>query len=940
MISSRALGLAVLGTVVGCGRPTGAQTPSPTPAGSEPSTAAVADAATTASVRPTEPIIPPSLALLAGMMPLHSTGVDAFRAAHPSYDGRGVLIAILDSGIDPGIPGLIVTSTGAPKILDLRDFSNEGRIALHPVKPDTGGVVLVDGRRLRGAARIGRLAVGAAWYAGVFPELSLGPLPAADINGNGTNVDRFPVIVVRATDGWVAFFDSNLNGTFEDEMPLHDYRQGRETIALGRQPLTLAANFSETRGVPTLDLYFDTSGHGTHVAGIAAGYGMFNLAGFDGVAPGAQLLGLKIANDGRGGISVTGGMQRAMEYAVRFASERNLPLVLNLSFGVGNELSGRAVIDSIVDAFLRAHPEVVMTISAGNEGPGVSTVGFPGSADLALTIGALEPGAFTRSPRPGSPPPDRMGWWSSRGGVLTKPDLVAPGSAFSTVPRWNLGDEIKSGTSMAAPQVAGLAACLRSALLQEGHRVAAADLMQALRATATPFHGWSVVDQGAGVPNVEGAYRWLLAGHQGSRYVVRTAPGGSAAVQRGAFAGTADSSRLFTVSHIDGLRAAQFRLTSDVPWATSLAIVTAQPRNTTIQVGYRPSLLTKPGLYVGTITGRNPTDSLAGPLFRLTTTIIVPSDLSAHSLKDAGRTLAPAAVQRYFLRIPVPRTTLRVALAMTDSAPGVMAQLYDPVGRVASGDPDSVVQVGFRKTAQAVLEVPAEDMQGGVYELDVWNPGTSRATVSVVADLAPVALAPRADGTLEVTNFGVSTANLVAGAALVGAERTVTIQGRGAPAESLVVTIPDWAARAELLLQMPPEQWERFTDFGLSAYDSVGQQLDATPLNYAQGRATMDVSPDRAGHPMVIELFPGFAQSDDSDPWTASLRVRFFLEQPDSLGPGRQVDVVAGGRAVVPSVTPGPLPLPDGFAPLVGWRLAPGGASSAAAVEYEAQGGP
>src|SRR2546430_5584163 len=72
-------------------------------------------------------------------------------------------------------------------------------------------------------------------------------------------------------------------------MPLHDYRQGRETIALGTKPITLAANFGESSGVPTLAFVFDNNAHGTHVAGIAAGHTLFNVAGFDGVAPGAQL---------------------------------------------------------------------------------------------------------------------------------------------------------------------------------------------------------------------------------------------------------------------------------------------------------------------------------------------------------------------------------------------------------------------------------------------------------------------------------------------------------------------------------------------------------------------------------------------------------------------------------------------------------------------------
>src|SRR3989449_4705294 len=77
-----------------------------------------------------------------------------------------------------------------------------------------------------------------------------------------TTLFRSPVIVVKATDGWVAFLDTNLNGSFEDEMPLHDYRQGRETISLGTKPITLAANFDEVNGAPVLDFFFDTGGHG------------------------------------------------------------------------------------------------------------------------------------------------------------------------------------------------------------------------------------------------------------------------------------------------------------------------------------------------------------------------------------------------------------------------------------------------------------------------------------------------------------------------------------------------------------------------------------------------------------------------------------------------------------------------------------------------------
>ena len=88
-----------------------------------------------------------------GLMALHSAGVDRFAADHPAWDGRGVLIAILDSGIDPGVPGLATTSDGTPKILDLRDFSHEGRIALRPIIV-RGDTLFIGDRRLLGGAQV------------------------------------------------------------------------------------------------------------------------------------------------------------------------------------------------------------------------------------------------------------------------------------------------------------------------------------------------------------------------------------------------------------------------------------------------------------------------------------------------------------------------------------------------------------------------------------------------------------------------------------------------------------------------------------------------------------------------------------------------------------------------------------------------------------------
>ena len=74
----------------------------------------------TSASRAGRPAVPPSVAHLAGLMPLHTTGVDAFLREHPAYDGRGVLIAVLDGGIDPGLPGMRTTTTGVRKVVETR----------------------------------------------------------------------------------------------------------------------------------------------------------------------------------------------------------------------------------------------------------------------------------------------------------------------------------------------------------------------------------------------------------------------------------------------------------------------------------------------------------------------------------------------------------------------------------------------------------------------------------------------------------------------------------------------------------------------------------------------------------------------------------------------------------------------------------------------------
>ena len=62
------------------------------------------------------------------LQPRKETGAASFVAKNPNFDGRGVVIAIFDSGIDPAANGLQVTSDGKPKLIDRIDGSGAGDV--------------------------------------------------------------------------------------------------------------------------------------------------------------------------------------------------------------------------------------------------------------------------------------------------------------------------------------------------------------------------------------------------------------------------------------------------------------------------------------------------------------------------------------------------------------------------------------------------------------------------------------------------------------------------------------------------------------------------------------------------------------------------------------------------------------------------------------------
>jgi subtilisin family serine protease len=862
------------------------------------------------------PSLPPAVAFARGLMPLKETGVDAFRQLHPTYDGRGVIIAVLDGGIDAGVPGLITTSTGDRKLLDLRDFSGEGRIALEPAQL-TGDSIRIAGKLLRGMSRVASLAVAGSVYTGVVSERAMGEAPAADLNGNGEAEDLLPVVVGRASDGWFLLADTDGDGTLANQRPVHDYLEVHETFGWsprGRPtPMTIAVNLARgPGGAPSLDLFFDGDGHGSHVAGIAAGHDLYGVAGFDGVAPGAQVIGLKIARDALGGISVTGSMLRAMDYAIRFAKARGLPLVMNMSYGVGNEVEGSARIDGIVDSVLAANPGVVFTISAGNDGPGLSTLGFPGSATRPLTVGATYPGAFLPAP----PVAPFLAYFSSRGGELAKPDLVTPGFAYSTVPRWAIGDEQKEGTSMAAPYATGLVARLVSGLAQEHRPVEARSVKQALMVTARPLAGQGYLDQGTGLPQLGAAWVWIREGHTVPEVLLRAeGQGASAAIRWHGLSGPGDTTQAFTLQ-APGLDTAwTFALRTDASWLAAPPAVAVGSRPVALTLSYRPGLIQAPGTYSSVVTGWT-SDTLAGPAFRLLNTVVVPQPGSDFTLAPA---VVPATSQRrYLFAADSGRPFIISSRSPAGGGQALLAFLEEPGGQPFREGGPQLLTPG---DSVARFQVDGRDVVAGLYELTaVGSPyGSGAVGVSLVTSPLSLAASSGRDGEhLHLENHGATPVSAAAALFLIGSERSALVAGHGGNEERIAFTLPAWARRLSVDLTMDRDQWPRFTDFGVTLIDSSGHRLRKEPLNYAFGRLSLEREATDSAVPVALVLSPGLADSTGDQNWTVRLSIRLYADSSAAVN-GPPVRFTAAPGAATDLVLPlpaNPLPLGDAFFPL------------------------
>lgn len=206
---------------------------------------------------------------------------------------------------------------------------------------------------------------------------------------------------------------------------------------------------------------FDTGDHGTHVASIAAGSGAAD-SGLEGVAPGASLIGFQI-EDARGGTKEA--VLASVDWLLGQRKEYRADIV-TMSYGFGETVDGTDATELAYDRLFKAG--ILPFAAAGNWGPEAGTVATPAGARSAVAVASLHDPRSTAGRGVGKVDTAfYLGQYSSRGPTpdgRVKPDIAAPGDAIVAAEAGTVrGYTAKSGTSMASPFAAGVAALMLDA---------------------------------------------------------------------------------------------------------------------------------------------------------------------------------------------------------------------------------------------------------------------------------------------------------------------------------------------------------------------------------------------------------------------------------------------------------------------------------------------
>ncbi|TDW75494.1 S8 family serine peptidase [Kribbella pratensis] len=629
-------------------------------------------------------------------MPTADIGSAQFVNQNPTWDGRGVTVGILDTGVDLGHPALNTTSTGERKIVDWVTYTDPTFVGNTNADNDPTWIQMnttVDG------STVGLPGEGSI-QTGTFNERDprLGGELGNDVNRDGNpagSSGTFGVAWNKATSRvWV---DTNQNGTFADDQPMTDYKVNYDVGHFGTDNPATPISESMPFVVQTdpadnvVNIGIVSGAHGSHVAGIVAGNKLLG-GSMSGAAPGAKLVSVRVC------LFIAGCTNHALLEGMIYAVTQAHVNAINMSIGglpaLNDGNNARAQLyNSLIDTY-----GVQMFFSAGNSGPGMNTIGDPAVATNVVSVGSyITSATWLANYGSRTGPAENLHPFSSRGpaedGAL-KPEIVAPGSAISAVPTWQPGQPVVGtytlppgygmfqGTSMASPQMAGAGALLLSAAKANGLTVTPAQLRKSLFSSARFLTDYSAYEQGNGLANVGVAWNLLKKLPRTdtitAKVPVSTAlsgflatPGAGIGIndREGVVLGT-QYTRTYTLRRTSGpagtVKYKLSWLSGDGTFVTAGNVML--PLNTDVSL---PVLVKAKSVGAHSALLQFDDTSSPGIEFETLNTIVVPNELStATPSKTVSGKIGRNQTTSYFFRVPTGVTALKVDLTGPDATAG------------------------------------------------------------------------------------------------------------------------------------------------------------------------------------------------------------------------------------------------------------------------------
>lgn len=676
-------------------------------------------------------------------MPKVETGALEFLKKHPDYDGRGIVVAIFDTGVDPGADGLLKTPDGRAKVIDIVDGTGSGDVDTSTVRKVVDGKLLgLSGKQFTIPEGLnspsGEYHVGLKAGYDFFPsdggelvsrikqersedqseadaklamelrvrikawkakekdltddqklalkeaEAQLELLELARKHHSDVG-PLFDCIVFHNGKEYQAVIDTDRDGDLADEKVLRNYRQKPEYG-------TFAAPYNLNFGVNIYDdgnllsIVADSGAHGTHVAGIVAAY-YPDHPELNGIAPGAQIVSVKIGDNRMIGMETGPGFERGISAVLDNKCD-----LINMSYGEPTITPNQGRLTEYFRDLVREH-NVIFVSSAGNSGPALSTVGAPGGTTSEIIgVGAyvspqMQKVDYTlRDDLPGLP-----FTWTSRGPTTDGDwgvDLFAPGAAHSPIPTWTLTRSgMFNGTSMASPNACGNIALMLSAAKREKLPYNPASIRKAIQATAKTVPDADKFAQGAGLLQVVAAYEHLKANAtqltQQTRFKINVTSrdGGRGIYLREPFETNEPSNHLvyvgpdFPESTTNAEKIAfeaRVRLQATADWVTvgPFLLLTSKPGRFEVKVD--PTGL-EPGVHTAEVQAFDETNLDAGAVFTVPVTVVIPHALDHTQLNETVEFERGRTVRRF---VDVPHGATWAKLTLTPKKLAGQSQLF------------------------------------------------------------------------------------------------------------------------------------------------------------------------------------------------------------------------------------------------------------------------